>query len=110
MVDIFPDVVQVIVLAPCSDALLSVGGSVQFSERVRGVNGIEEDGFELREKEKRAIKKSTKSLFSNVASNSKAVRVVYVTIPLAWTYPRQLSETRSLLSAACKEAAALPIT
>lgn len=35
-------------LAPSSDALLSVGSSAQFSKRVRGVDSVEEDGFELR--------------------------------------------------------------
>lgn len=34
VVHIFPHVIQVVVFAPCSDALLSVGGSAQFSERV----------------------------------------------------------------------------
>lgn len=34
VVHILPHVIQVVVLAPCSDALLSVGGSAQFSERV----------------------------------------------------------------------------
>lgn len=34
VVHIFAHVIQVVVLAPCSDALLSVGGSAQFSEWV----------------------------------------------------------------------------
>lgn len=34
--------------APSSDALLSIGSSVQFSHGVGGVNGIEEDGLELK--------------------------------------------------------------
>jgi len=110
VVDIFPDVIEVIVLAPCSDALLRVGGSAQLSERVRGVNRIEEDGFKLRGKKKRAIKKSTKSLLLNAESNSKAISVGYVMVPLAWRYWRQLSETTSLLSPAHKEAAALTVT
>lgn len=52
VVHIFAHVIQVVVLAPCSDALLSVGGSAQFSERVWGVDGIEEDGFELQGEKK----------------------------------------------------------
>lgn len=40
-------------LAPSSDALLSVGSSAQFSKRVRGVDSVEEDGFELKGQKKR---------------------------------------------------------
>lgn len=50
-------------LAPCSDALLSVGSSVQFSEWVRGVNSIEEDGFELRRKKKEQSRKALRACF-----------------------------------------------
>lgn len=52
VVHIFAHIIQVIVLAPCSDALLSVGGSAQFSEWMWGVDGIEEDGFELQGEKK----------------------------------------------------------
>ena len=44
-------------LAPSSDALLSVGGSAQLSKRVRGVDSVEEDGFELRGKKKEELRK-----------------------------------------------------
>lgn len=56
VVDIFSHVIQVIVLAPSSDALLSIGSSAQFSKRVRGVDSVEEDGFELRGQKKGEIK------------------------------------------------------
>lgn len=106
VVNIFPNIIQVIVLAPRSDALLSVGGSVQLSERVRGVNSIEEDGFELRGKKKGQSRKAPRVCFQTL----QAVSIVYITIPLAWTYPRQLSETTSPLSPACEAAAAPPVT
>lgn len=63
VVDILPHVVQVVVLAPSSDALLSVGGSAQLSERVRGVDGVEEDGFELKVKKKEELRKALRAWF-----------------------------------------------
>lgn len=58
-------------LAPCSDALLSVGGSVQFSERVRGVNSIEEDGFELRGKKKGQSRKALRVSFQMLQATAR---------------------------------------
>lgn len=61
VVDILSHIIQVIVLAPSSDALLSVGGSAQFSKWVRGVNSVEEDGFELRGKKKEASRQALRA-------------------------------------------------
>lgn len=47
MIDIFAHVVQVIVFSPSPDAFLGIGSSAQLCHRVRWVNGIQEDGFEL---------------------------------------------------------------
>lgn len=103
VVHIFPHIIQVVVLAPCSDALLSVGGSAQFSERVWGVDGIEEDGFELwgekkgtwtaRKAEK--LRKALKTCFQMLKQQQGSV--IYVMISLIWTYPKHLSETNPLL-------------
>jgi len=61
VVDILSHIIQVIVLAPSSDALLSVGGSAQFSKWVRGVNSVEEDGFELIGKKKEASRQALRA-------------------------------------------------
>lgn len=51
-------------LAPSSDALLSVGSSAQFSKRVRGVDSVEEDGFELKgQKKKGKLRKALGACF-----------------------------------------------
>lgn len=51
MVDILADIIQVVVLPSCADALLSVGSSCQLCHRMRGVNRVEKDGLELRERQ-----------------------------------------------------------
>lgn len=58
-------------LAPCSDALLSVGSSAQFSEWVRGVNSIEEDGFELRGKKKEQSRKALRACFQMLQATAR---------------------------------------
>lgn len=50
MIDILAHVIQVIVFAPSPDAFLSVGSSAQLCHRVRWVNSIQKDGFELKKK------------------------------------------------------------
>ena len=51
MIDILAHVIQVIVFAASSDAFLSVGSSAELCHRVRWVNSIQKDGFELKKKE-----------------------------------------------------------
>lgn len=48
MIDILAHVIQVIVFAPSPDAFLGIGSSAQFCHRVRWVNSVQEDGFELK--------------------------------------------------------------
>lgn len=50
MVDIFPDVVQVVVLSSGTDAFLSVGRAPQLGHGMRRVDGVQEDRLELSEK------------------------------------------------------------
>lgn len=50
MIDILAYIVQVIVFAASPDAFLSVGSSAQLCHRVRWVNSIQKDGFELKKK------------------------------------------------------------
>lgn len=47
MIDILAHIVQVIVFAPSPDAFLGIGSSAQLCHRVRRVNSVQEDGFEL---------------------------------------------------------------
>ena len=49
VVDVFTHIVQVIVFASRTDTLLGVGGTTQPGHRVGGIDGVEEDGLELRE-------------------------------------------------------------
>lgn len=48
MIDILAHVVQVVVLPPSPDAFLGIGSSPQLCHRVRRVNSVQEDGFELK--------------------------------------------------------------
>lgn len=48
VVDVFAHIVQVIVFASCTDTLLCVGGAGQPGHGVRRVDGVQEDGLELR--------------------------------------------------------------
>lgn len=50
MIDILAHVIQVIVFAASPDAFLSVGSSAQLCHRVRWVNSIQKDGFELKKR------------------------------------------------------------
>lgn len=50
MIDILAHIVQVIVFAPSPDAFLGIGSSAQLCHRVRWVNSIQKDGFELKKK------------------------------------------------------------
>lgn len=47
MIDIFTNIIQVIVFPTGTNALLSVGSSRQLCHRVGGVKSVEEDGLEL---------------------------------------------------------------
>ena len=47
VVRVLPDVVEVVVLASGSDALLRVGGALELGERALGVRGSQEAGLEL---------------------------------------------------------------
>lgn len=49
VVDVLPHVVQVVVFSSCSDAFLCVGGPPQLGHGVRRVDGVQEDGLELKE-------------------------------------------------------------
>lgn len=49
MVDIFPHIIQVVVFASCTDTLLGVCSTSQLGHWVGWINGVEEDGLELRE-------------------------------------------------------------
>lgn len=50
MIDILAHVIQIIVFAPSPDAFLGIGSSAQLSHRVRWVNSVQKDGFELKKK------------------------------------------------------------
>lgn len=50
MIDILAHVVQVVVFASSPDAFLGIGSSAQLCHRVRRVNSVQEDGFELKKK------------------------------------------------------------
>lgn len=49
VVNVFPHIIQVVVFASCTDALLSVGGTPQLGHGVGGVYGVEEDGLVLQQ-------------------------------------------------------------
>lgn len=50
MIDILAHVVQVVVFASSPDAFLGIGSSAQLCHRVRRVNSVQEDGFELKKR------------------------------------------------------------
>lgn len=47
MVHVFSHIIQVVVFASGTDALLGVGGTPQLGHGVGRVDGVEEDGLEL---------------------------------------------------------------
>lgn len=52
VVNVFAHIIQIVVFASSTDALLGVGGTPQFGHGVGGVDGVEEDGFELKVQKK----------------------------------------------------------
>ena len=52
MIDILAHIIEIIVFAPSPDAFLGIGSSAQLCHRVRWVNSVQKDGFELKKKKK----------------------------------------------------------